>query len=267
MVFGNLSGRLGTGVCFTRDPSTGQAGVRRLPVERAEDNGRGDRGAHARGAERSTLRAHRELLRAMRRLETHRRDLCDIEFTIERGKWPTPADASRQAHRCGSVRIATQARRRAPHHDGRGARTDERRAGSRRRCSRSSTAAVTALTKAMAASPGAAVGEIMMDRRAIARAASGAHVILVQRETNPGRPRGHDRSQRCPHGARRPGTSHAAVVARGMGGAPGRRSRGPRCRRRLKVRVTRARCGRATSSRSTGPGARPFCSAGGQCCL
>ncbi len=60
MVFGNLGKDSGTGVCFTRDPATGRSGVY------ADSAG--------------------QLQRIMRRLETHYRDLCDIEFTVERGK-------------------------------------------------------------------------------------------------------------------------------------------------------------------------------------
>ena len=89
MVFGNLGETSGTGVAFTRDPATGQAGAY------------GDYLSNAQGEDvvsgiRNTLSlddlagldpdSHRELTRVMRRLETHYRDLCDIEFTIERGK-------------------------------------------------------------------------------------------------------------------------------------------------------------------------------------
>ncbi|MDO5065219.1 MAG: PEP/pyruvate-binding domain-containing protein, partial [Actinomyces bowdenii] len=89
MVFGNMGQTSGTGVCFTRDPSTGRSGVY------------GDYLVNAQGEDvvagiRNTLslsdlktidpESYKELRAAMRRLETHYRDLCDIEFTIERGK-------------------------------------------------------------------------------------------------------------------------------------------------------------------------------------
>ena len=89
MVFGNMGETSGTGVCFTRDPSTGHSGVY------------GDYLVNAQGEDvvagiRNTLsladlknidpESYRELRAAMRKLETHYRDLCDIEFTIERGK-------------------------------------------------------------------------------------------------------------------------------------------------------------------------------------
>ena len=89
MVFGNLGGGSGTGVCFTRDPATGRPGSY------------GDYLANAQGEDvvagiRNTVTledfsqldpvSYGDLRRAMRRLETHYRDLCDIEFTVERGK-------------------------------------------------------------------------------------------------------------------------------------------------------------------------------------
>ena len=89
MVFGNLGETSGTGVAFTRDPASGQTGAY------------GDYLSNAQGEDvvagiRNTLSlddlkaldpsSHKQLTRVMRRLETHYRDLCDIEFTIERGK-------------------------------------------------------------------------------------------------------------------------------------------------------------------------------------
>ena len=89
MVFGNLGDTSGTGVAFTRDPASGQTGAY------------GDYLSNAQGEDvvagiRNTLSlddlrtldptSHKQLTQVMRRLETHYRDLCDIEFTIERGK-------------------------------------------------------------------------------------------------------------------------------------------------------------------------------------
>jgi pyruvate,orthophosphate dikinase len=94
MVFGNLGGsgigsRSGTGVAFTRDPDTGEPGAYGdyLPDAEGEDVVSGVRN-------RLTLEqfghldrvAHEELLRHMTTFEGHYRDLCDIEFTVERGK-------------------------------------------------------------------------------------------------------------------------------------------------------------------------------------
>jgi hypothetical protein len=89
MVFGNMSDDSGTGVCFTRDPSTGDEGcLRRLPHERP---GRGRRRRHPQRLPRCRVGgrvpdAYALLLRQHEAPGDHYRDLCDIEFTIERGK-------------------------------------------------------------------------------------------------------------------------------------------------------------------------------------
>ena len=111
MVFGNLGETSGTGVCFTRDPATGQPGVY------------GDYLVNAQGEDvvagiRNTLTlddfarldpaSHSELTRIMRRLETHYRDLCDIEFTVERGKlWMLQTRVGKRTA-AAAFRIATQ---------------------------------------------------------------------------------------------------------------------------------------------------------------
>ena len=90
MVFGNRGDDSGTGVAFTRDPATGE----KVPYGDylAERAGRGRRGRHpqhaaARRSSRSSTRPPtRELLQVMDTLERHYRDMCDIEFTIEKGK-------------------------------------------------------------------------------------------------------------------------------------------------------------------------------------
>ena len=89
MVFGNLGADSGTGVCFTRDPATGKQGVYGdyLPNAQGEDVVAGIRNTLTLAdlAERDPASA-KQLFGVMRRLETHYRDLCDIEFTVERGK-------------------------------------------------------------------------------------------------------------------------------------------------------------------------------------
>ena len=88
MVFGNLGPDSGTGVCFTRDPATGRPGDYGdyLPNAQGEDVVAGIRNTLTLAdlAERHPDSAN-QLHAVMRRLETHYRDLCDIEFTIERG--------------------------------------------------------------------------------------------------------------------------------------------------------------------------------------
>ena len=112
MVFGNLGTDSGTGVAFTRDPATGAAGrLRRLPAERP---GRGRRRRHpqhraaAGPGAASTRRRYDELLAIMATLENHYRDLCDIEFTIERGKlWMLQTRVGKRTA-AAAFRIATQ---------------------------------------------------------------------------------------------------------------------------------------------------------------
>ncbi len=89
MVFGNLGDTSGTGVCFTRDPGTGQPGVYGDYLQNAQ-------GEDVVSGIRNTLSleemealdpdSYAELRKHMRKLESHYRDLCDIEFTVERGK-------------------------------------------------------------------------------------------------------------------------------------------------------------------------------------
>ena len=221
MVFGNLGDTSGTGVAFTRDPASGRPGAY------------GDYLSNAQGEDvvagiRNTLSlddlaaldpdSHRQLTQVMRRLETHYRDLCDIEFTIERGKlWMlqtrvgkrTPAAAFRIAAQLVDEQLITLdealarvsgsqlAQLMFPQFDV----TGERRL----------------LTKGMAASPGAAVGRVVFDSpTATAWAARGEQVILVRKETNPDDLEGMVAAVGILT-ARGGKTSHAAVVARGMG--------------------------------------------------
>ena len=112
MVFGNLGMDSGTGVAFTRDPGSGaQRRLRRLPAERA---GRGRRRRHpqhpaARPSSRSsTRRRTTSCMATMATLERHYRDLCDIEFTIERGKlWMLQTRVGKRTAGA-AFRIATQ---------------------------------------------------------------------------------------------------------------------------------------------------------------
>jgi len=89
MVFGNLSDDSGTGVAFTRDPATGEKGSYGDYLDRAqgEDVVAGIRNTMSLvDMSKKEPAVHAELERLMKRLEDHYRDLCDIEFTVERGK-------------------------------------------------------------------------------------------------------------------------------------------------------------------------------------
>jgi pyruvate,orthophosphate dikinase len=89
MVFGNVGEDSGTGVAFTRDPGSGDPGVYGdyLPKAQGEDVVAGIRNAFPlEELQRLNPPAYTELMQIMTQLEQHYRDLCDIEFTVERGK-------------------------------------------------------------------------------------------------------------------------------------------------------------------------------------
>jgi pyruvate,orthophosphate dikinase len=221
MVFGNRGEHSGTGVAFTRDPSTGAQGIYGDYLENAqgEDVVAGIRNTLALAdLERIDKASYDELLRIMEVLEKHYRDMCDIEFTIEAGKlWMlqtrvgkrTPEAAFRIARHMVAeglidegealqrVTGAQLAQLMFPRFD------DE--------------ADKELLATGMGASPGAAVGKAVFDSAtAVAWAERGEDVILVRKETNPDDLHGMVAANGILT-SRGGKTSHAAVVARGMG--------------------------------------------------
>lgn len=221
MVFGNLGDTSGTGVCFTRDPATGAVGVYGdyLPNAQGEDVVSGIRNTLPLAELEALDPVSFDTLRtAMRRLETHYRDLCDIEFTIERGKlWllqtrvgkRTAAAAFRIATGLVDESLITM--------DEAIDRCTGEKLGQLLFPRFDAAATKDLLTRGMPASPGAAVGEIVLDNaQAAERTEAGAHVILVRRETNPDDLPGMVVADGVLT-ARGGKTSHAAVVARGMG--------------------------------------------------
>ena len=221
MVFGNLGMDSGTGVCFTRDPSTGYKGVYGdyLSNAQGEDVVAGIRNTlPLQDLEALDKASYDQLIATMATLEHHYSDLCDIEFTIERGKlWMLQTRVGKRTAEA-AFRIATQlvdegvidldealarvtgaqlAQLMFPHFD--------------------LHAEKTLLTKGMAASPGAATGRVVFDSRtAVEWAEVGERVILVRRETNPDDLNGMISAVGVLT-SRGGKTSHAAVVARGMG--------------------------------------------------
>ena len=221
MVFGNMGENSGTGVCFTRDPSSGHSGVYGDYLENAqgEDVVAGIRNTLPLSALKEINKPVYDELRAiMRKLETHYRDMCDIEFTVERGKlWMLQTRVGKRTA-AAAFRVATQL-------------VDEKLITMDEALTRVSGEQLTQLmfpqfdddssrdllTRAMAASPGAAVGYIAFDNdEAVSRAEKGDSVILVRRETNPDDLPGMVAAAGVLT-ARGGKTSHAAVVARGMG--------------------------------------------------
>ena len=190
MVFGNLGSDSGTGVAFTRDPGTGQQGVYGDYLQNAqgEDVVAGIRNTvPLEDLERIDKASYDQLMDIMATLENHYRDLCDIEFTIERGKlWMLQTRVGKRTA-AAAFRIAIQlveqglidmdealnrvtgeelARLMFPRFD---AGTD-----------------VKQIAKGISASPGAAVGKVVFTSdRAVELAGQGEKVILVRRETNP----------------------------------------------------------------------------------
>ena len=223
MVFGNTGPDSGTGVCFTRDPATGAQGIYGdyLPNAQGEDVVAGIRNTVPL-AELETIdkASYDQLLEIMALLERHYRDLCDIEFTIERGTlWMLQTRVGKRTA-AAAFRIATQL-------------VDEglidadealRRVSGARlvqlmfpQFDTSAAEKAQVLGRGMPASPGAAVGKAVFDSyTAVKWNRSGEKVILVRRETNPDDLNGMIAAQGILT-SRGGKTSHAAVVARGMG--------------------------------------------------
>ncbi|MBK3647096.1 MULTISPECIES: pyruvate, phosphate dikinase [Streptomyces] len=221
MVFGNLGSDSGTGVAFTRDPATGERGRYGdyLPDAQGEDVVAGVRDALPL-SELKTLdpRAYADLGDHLHTLENHYRDLCDVEFTVERGKlWVLQTRVGKRTAEA-AFRIA---------HDLR----EERTITADEALVRVDGAELTRLmfprfdvkstdrplAHGVPASPGAAVGAVVFDSaEAVRRAAAGEHVVLVRRETTPDDLPGMIAAEAVLT-SRGGKTSHAAVVARGMG--------------------------------------------------
>ena len=221
MVFGNLDANSGTGVAFTRDPATGAKGVYGDYLQNAqgEDVVAGIRNTVPLAElEKIDKRSYDELLKIMQTLEEHYRDLCDIEFTIERGKlWMLQTRVGKRTAEA-AFRIATQL-------------VDQGLIDMDEAIQRVTGAQLAQLmfprfqastsrqkiASGIAASPGAAVGKAVFDSyTAVKWSRSGEQVILVRRETNPDDLDGMiaARGILTSRGGK---TSHAAVVARGMG--------------------------------------------------
>ena len=221
MVFGNLDMASGTGVAFTRDPATGAQGIYGDYLQNAqgEDVVAGIRNTVPL-AELEALdkKSYDELLHIMQTLEEHYLDLCDIEFTIERGKlWMLQTRVGKRTA-AAAFRIALQL-------------VDQGLIDMDEAVSRISGAQLVQLmfprfdhdaakqkiATGIGASPGAAVGKVVFDSyTAVKWSRSGEKVILVRRETNPDDLNGMIAANGILT-SRGGKTSHAAVVARGMG--------------------------------------------------
>jgi pyruvate,orthophosphate dikinase len=221
MVFGNLGSDSGTGVAFTRDPSSGAQGVYGDYLQNAqgEDVVAGIRNTvPLADLEKIDKAAYDELMTTMSTLESHYRDLCDIEFTIERNKlWMLQTRVGKRTAAAAFV-IATQlVDEGLIDMDEAVRRVTGDQLGQLMFPRFISGGEATQLTQGMNASPGAAVGRaVFSSEEAVAWEKRGEAVILVRRETNPDDLSGMIAAQGVLT-SRGGKTSHAAVVARGMG--------------------------------------------------
>jgi pyruvate,orthophosphate dikinase len=221
MVFGNRGDASGTGVCFTRDPATGE---RRLFGEflsnaQGEDVVAGIRTPEPieRMRERMSV-AFAELVDTLDRLEAHYRDMQDIEFSVEEGTLYLLQTRTGKRTATAALRIAVEmvdedliSREEAV------ARIDPDQLDQLLHPMIDPDARVDVVARGLNASPGAASGAIVLDAdTAEERGKAGEDVILVRWETTPDDIHGliHARGVLTAHGGM---TSHAAVVARGMG--------------------------------------------------
>ena len=221
MVFGNRGNTSGTGVAFTRDPATGTKGAYGdwLVNAQGEDVVAGIRNTLKLDDMNDTVpAAHDELMRVMNILETHYRDLCDIEFTVEEGKlWMLQTRVGKRTA-AAAFRIAVQLVE-----EGLISNTDALMRVNGAQLMQlmfpkfDDVAPKELITTGIAASPGAAVGKLVFSaERAVEVAATGESVILARKETNPDDLAGMVASVGILT-SRGGKTSHAAVVARGMG--------------------------------------------------
>lgn len=221
MVFGNLGPDSGTGVAFTRDPATGESGIYGDYLQNAqgEDVVAGIRNtiglADLEGLDK---KSYDELLGIMATLEGHYRDLCDIEFTIERGKlWMLQTRVGKRTAAAAFTIAAQLVEEGMIDLDEALDRVTGNQLGQLMFPRFDLSDDPRPLTSGIGASPGAASGEVAFtSARAVALAGEGKNVILVRRETNPDDLPGMIAAQGILT-SRGGKTSHAAVVARGMG--------------------------------------------------
>jgi pyruvate,orthophosphate dikinase len=221
MVFGNLGLSSGTGVAFTRDPATGDRGVYGdyLQDAQGEDVVAGIRNpVPLQALEELNQPVYRQLLDIMAVLEHHYRDLCDIEFTVEKGKlWMLQTRVGKRTA-AAAFRIATQlVDEGVISMDEALARVNGAQLAELMFPRFSENHSISRLATGQGASPGAAVGKVVFDSATAAQwAERGEAVILVRNETNPDDLPGMVAAKGIL--TRRGGrTSHAAVVARGLG--------------------------------------------------
>ncbi|HEY5099697.1 MAG TPA: pyruvate, phosphate dikinase [Gaiellaceae bacterium] len=221
MVFGNKGDTSATGVCFTRNPSTGEQGVygEYLVNAQGEDVVAGVRTPQP--VEEMAKRlpdAYEQLLETMTRLEHHYRDMQDIEFTVEEGHLYLLQTRSAKRTAAAALKAAVDMTAEGLiSRDEAISRIDPAQLDQLLHPMLDPKAKFEVAARGLNASPGAASGKIVLDAdTAVERGKGGESVILVRWETTPDDIHGLIQSKGVltAHGGM---TSHAAVVARGMG--------------------------------------------------
>jgi pyruvate, orthophosphate dikinase len=221
MVFGNKGESSGTGVCFTRDPSTGEKVLygEFLANAQGEDVVAGIRTPEPIERMRERLpEAFEQLVDTLERLEAHYRDMQDVEFTVEEGRLYLLQTRTGKRTAAAALRVAAEmVDEGLISRDEAVARIDPGQLDQLLHPMIDPTADVDVAAKGLNASPGAACGAIVLDAdTAEERGKAGESVILVRWETTPNDIQGlvEAAGVLTAHGGM---TSHAAVVARGMG--------------------------------------------------
>lgn len=221
MVFGNMGENSGTGVGFTRDPSTGRKKffAEYLINAQGEDVVAGIRTPlHIKEMKRMVPAAYKELDRIYNKLEKHYKDMQDIEFTVQDGKLYMLQTRVGKRTGAASLKIAIDMVKEGLIDKKEAVmRIDPDQLEQLMHPRIDPKTKYTAIAKGLPASPGAAVGKVVFSAEDAEKAAAkGESVILVRPETSPEDIGGMDAAEGILT-ARGGMTSHAAVVARGMG--------------------------------------------------
>ncbi len=221
MVFGNLGENSGTGVAFTRNPSTGKKEFygEFLINAQGEDVVAGIRTPlHINELKKKLPKAYSELDRIYKRLEKHYKDMLDIEFTVQEGKLYMLQTRVGKRTAASALRIAIDmVKEKLIDKKTAILRIDPQQIDQLLHPMIDPKAQIKVVAKGLPASPGAAVGKVIFTAEEAEKAGEkGEKVILVRTETSPEDIGGMHAAQGILT-ARGGMTSHAAVVARGMG--------------------------------------------------
>jgi len=223
MVFGNMGATSGTGVVFTRSPATGENIIygEYLMNAQGEDVVAGVRTPkNFNELEKDSPACHKEFLEIAKKLELHYKYMQDMEFTIENGKLYVLQTRNGKCTAHAALRLAVDLVKEGVVTEAEAIRQVDPRALDQLLHPMFDPAALKAgqvVGEALPASPGAAAGKVYFEAKdAVAAKERGERVILVRLETSPDDIQGMVVSQGILT-ARGGNTSHAAVVARGMG--------------------------------------------------